>query len=135
MPLQSDSNYPKTSFLFSIDKDSVIGQNYLQSVVMNGVNRTTVGTALSSLLFNTGVVVNFDGLTSNDVTFNLYNLGINHHKVFVRLNAESNCGAGQNKSLTFTVGGTAKTIATVSTETNYESVLILHTSNVLSIKI
>ena len=65
VPTLSDTNYPRTHFVTSIDKNSVIGQGFLQSVVFNGINRTTSGTLLSSILFNTGIFLNFDILTSN----------------------------------------------------------------------
>lgn len=87
VPDVADTNYPRTQLLISIDKDSVIGQGNLQSVIFNGVNRSTSGTVLSSILFNKGNLFNFDSLTSNEVTFNLFNLGINHHKVFFKVNA------------------------------------------------
>ncbi len=87
VPNVSDSTYPNVKFLTSIDKDSVIGQGYLQSVIYNGINKTTFGTSLSSILFKTGNLLNFDSLVSTDVTFNLINLGINHHKLFIRFNA------------------------------------------------
>ena len=92
IPTLSDANYPRTTFLTSIDKESVIGQEYLQSVIFNGLNRSTVTTSLSSILFTTRNMINFDTLTStSDVTFNLLGIGFNHHKAYVRLNAYAAC--------------------------------------------
>ncbi len=78
----------------SIDKDSIIGQGYLKSVIINGVNKIAIGTTLSSIAFKSGNMINFDTLTSgNDITFNLFNLGLNHHKIYVRLNAKASCAS------------------------------------------
>lgn len=80
-------------------------------------------------------MIDFATLTSsNTVNFNLFNLGFNHHKVFVRLNAFSTC-SGVSSSLVFTVGGTAKTIPSVTTQLVYESVLIVHTASTLNLRI
>jgi hypothetical protein len=38
IPNPSNTDYPKLSFLTSIDRNSIIGQGYLQSVVFNGLN-------------------------------------------------------------------------------------------------
>jgi hypothetical protein len=92
-PTLTNANYGRTTFLTSIDKDSVIDQGYLQSVTFNGSIRSTSGTALSAILFTTGNMINFDKLTStNDVTFNFFNLGLNHYKVYARFNAYAGCG-------------------------------------------
>ena len=80
-------------------------------------------------------MINFATLTSsNTVTFNLFNLGFNHHKVFVRLNAFSTC-SGASSSLVFTVAGTPKTIPSVTVQLVYESVLIVHTASTLTLRI
>lgn len=79
-------------------------------------------------------MLNFDTLTSNEVTFNLINLGLNHHKVFVRLNADAQCFS-LDESLVLTVGGKFKNLSSVNSQQIYESDFITHFSNSLTIKI
>ena len=64
-------------------------------------------------------MLNFDSLTStSEVTFNFFNLGANHHKIFIRFNAYASC-SGHNEGLIYTLGGVSTTIATVSTQIIY----------------
>jgi len=54
IPNVSNTNYPIVKLLTSIDKNSIIGQGYLQNVVFNGISQSTVGISLGSILFKTG---------------------------------------------------------------------------------
>jgi hypothetical protein len=106
VPYLTDINYPRTYLLTSIDVTSIIGQGYLQSIAINGVNKTSTNTTLSSIVFNTGNLLNFDTLTAgNEVGFNLFNLGINHYKVFAKIVVSASCPT-KNSQLILTVAGT-----------------------------
>jgi hypothetical protein len=135
VPDIDDSTYPNMVFLTSIDKNSVIGQGFLQSVVFAGTSKSTVGTQLSSILFNAGELLNFDAITPSEVTFNLYNMGLNHHKVFVRINAFSSCSNANNQTLVVSTSGITRINETVSTFKYSESTLIPHTSSSFSFKV
>ena len=131
-PLTSDANYPNIKLLAIIDKETTIGGDYLQSVIYNGGSFSTQGTKLSTTLFTSGSMLNFDTLTSAaEVTFNLVNLGFNHHIVFIRLNAFAACAS----TLALTIGGQSMNLGSVTTQTVYETGLIVHTANSLGIKI
>ncbi len=115
-----------------IDKESIIGGDYLKSVIYNGGSFSVQGTKISSVLFTTGSMLNFDTLTSTaEVTFNLANVGFNHHMVFIRLNAFAACAS----ALTLTISGQSWNLGSVTTQAVYETGLIVHTANSLGIKI
>ena len=65
------------------------------------------------------------------MTFNLKDLGLNHHKVFVRLNAFAACSS----SLTVSLDTTSIGFGSVITQGVFETGLITHTLNTLSVKI
>jgi hypothetical protein len=54
VPNVADTDLPNMHFLTSIDKNTVLGQDYLQSVVFSGANYSASGTILSSILFRAG---------------------------------------------------------------------------------
>ena len=83
------------------------------------------------MLFTEGNLLNFDILTSNEVIFNLKDLGVNHHKIFVRLNAFAACSSSLTVSLDFTLVD----FGSVTTQGVFETGLITHTLNTLSVKI
>jgi hypothetical protein len=77
-------------------------------------------------------MLNFDTLTSKaEVTFNLINVGFNHHMVLIRLNAFAACAS----ALKLTIGGQTLNFGSVTTQTVYETGLIVHTTNSLGIQI
>lgn len=48
------------------------------------------------------------------MTFFLTNLGLNHHKVYVRLNALSQCSGANDNTLTLIINGVSKIISSIS---------------------
>jgi len=135
MPDILNPTNPNIQFFLSIDKSTVIGSP-VSSVVFNGANRRTAGVLLSGILFNAGEMINFGMLTTaSEVTFNLNNLGSDHHRVIVKINAYTACTGGEIKTLTLAVAGTSRTETPGTSASLYESALIVHTSNTLSIKV
>ena len=65
------------------------------------------------------------------MTFNLINVGFNHHMVFIRLNAYASCPS----ALTVQTAGKTVNFGSVTTQIVYETELIVHTSNTLAIKV
>lgn len=98
--------------LGTIDNNSIIGSNILDSIKMNGQIVSSPGIGLNSILFKAGQMINFDTLTASDVTFNLKNLDYDHKKVYVRLNAMTTCLG--NKTLILTVAGNSTSFTSVT---------------------
>ncbi len=73
----------------TISRTTTIGNGFLTGVYLNGSNQTN-SVALSTLTYSAGLLMNFDTLSvSSSAIYYFTNLGLNHNKLFVRLNAKS----------------------------------------------
>ncbi len=86
----------------TIDKNTAIGTSPLEGVTYNNIVESTYGSVLSSFLY-TGEVINFNSLTSNKISFDLYNPVI-HQKIIVRARVFTECSY-QNKTLSMSLSG------------------------------
>jgi hypothetical protein len=136
VPNSSNTYYPNMYYLTSIDRTTIVEMGYLKSAIFGGTLYESNGTALSSILFKSGNFLDFDSLTtSSAVTFNLFNIGFNHYKVFVRFNAKTSCVNAADTAITLTVAGTSKSFTATNTATVFESNLITHTLGTLTVTI
>ncbi len=89
-------------FHTTINKNTLIGANLLSVSYSSTLTQSTVGTLLSSFLYN-GNVVDFPSFTSNAITFSIGALPI-HQKLIVRAKMFTKCST-QNKTVLMTLSG------------------------------
>jgi hypothetical protein len=126
-----DATYPNIVFFSSIDKSSVLGNSSLKTITKNAIKYSTVNTSVSSLIYNSVNLINFDLLTANSIQFSFVGLGYDHYNIYLRLNAYCGCdGITQNSTLIISVDGLVIQSEVISsTSTLVESNLVPHILN------
>ncbi len=83
----------KAQYLFTIDKDTILGTSYLKNVTVNVTNiLSTSGSSLTTMLLYSVNVIEMIGLSSNILTFELDGLPINK-KIIVRARVYTECSS------------------------------------------
>lgn len=97
----SDNN---AQYLLTIDKNSIIGSNSLQSVSANFTTTSTSGTILGDFLYFENVI-EFMSLTSNTVSFTLDSLPA-HQNLIIRARVYTDCDlSSQSQTVNLILNG------------------------------
>jgi hypothetical protein len=137
IPDIADAQIPNLYFMYSIDKSSRLGTSYLKTLTKDSTLFSMSNTAISTLIYNNAELINFDLFTSSStVRFGFSDLGFNHHKVYIRLNAYSSCSVSDGNTLEIWIDGVKRKQVDISnTIALVETDLVAHTLNALTFQI